>query len=81
MRAHTLRAVELGLRGKLTLNPTQVSVISNDAAIPGRNDVVYARQLLREPDGGGITEGSQLPALGRSQRLVELPDAYGIGAR
>ena len=59
----------------------QVSVISNDAASPGRNDVVYARQLLREPDGGGITEGSQLPALGRSQRLVELPDAYGIGAR
>ncbi|HEY5854163.1 MAG TPA: aldolase/citrate lyase family protein [Aldersonia sp.] len=79
VRAHTLTAVELGLAGKLTLDPTQVPVI-NDAASPSVDDVVNARQLLRELDGGGITDGSQLPALGRSRRLVELADAYGIGA-
>lgn len=79
VRANMATAVELGLTGKLTLVPAQVPVI-NDAAAPSLDDVRTARDLLRDLDGGEIIDGSQLPALSRSRRLVALADAYGIGA-
>ena len=72
VRAHTLTAVELGLAGKLALDPTQGSVI-DDAASRSLDDIVCARQLLRESDGDGI---SPTPA---SFRRYRGPDSIGVG--
>lgn len=68
------------MTGKLTLDETQAPVINN-AASPSAAEVTSARRLLRTfaEHGGAVTDGSQLPALGRSRRVVELADAYGMG--
>ncbi|MCX5045092.1 aldolase/citrate lyase family protein [Aldersonia sp. NBC_00410] len=80
VRARTRTAIELGMTGKLTLDETQAPVI-NQAASPSTAEVTRARRLLRsfEDRGGDVADGSELPALGRSRRVCELADAYGLG--
>ncbi|MBD0324465.1 MAG: CoA ester lyase, partial [Aldersonia sp.] len=73
VRAQTRTAIELGMTGKLTLDESQAPVINNVAS-PSTDEVTRARRLLRsfEDRGGAVTDGSELPALGRSRRVVEL---------
>ncbi len=79
LREQSMMAVTLGLTAKLCLDPDQAPVI-NEAFSPTRTDVGWARDFLTEfaASGGEIRDGSDLPRLGRAQKIDRLARAFGV---
>ena len=79
LREQSELAVALGMTGKLCLALDQLSVV-NEAICPTRSDVAWALDFLSDFEAGGrvIRDGSDLPRLGRAEKIKRLADAFGI---
>ncbi|WP_235928921.1 HpcH/HpaI aldolase/citrate lyase family protein [Marisediminicola senii] len=79
LREQSAMSVALGLTGKLCLDVEQLSVI-NEVISPTPSDATWARDFLDsfEARGRVIHDGSDLPRLGRAQRIDSLARAFGI---
>jgi len=79
LREQSAMAVALGLTGKLCLELDQLPVI-NEVISPTQSDVVWARTFLDDFEARGrvIRDGSDLPRLGRAQKIEKLAVAFGI---
>jgi len=71
--------VSLGLTGKLVLDVEQVPVV-NEVISPTPSDVAWARDFLADFEARGrvIRDGSDLPRLGRAQKIDRLARAFGV---
>lgn len=74
-------AVALGLTGKLCLDVEQLPVI-NEVISPTPSDVAWAQDFLADFESRGrvIRDGSDLPRLGRAQKIEKLASAFGVQA-
>lgn len=81
LREQTAVTVALGLTGKLCLDLDQLPVI-NEVISPTPSDVEWARDFLADFEARGrmIRDGSDLPRLGRAQKIQRLAEAFGVGA-
>ena len=72
-------AVALGMTGKLCLDIEQLPII-NEVISPTRSDVAWARDFLDDFEARGrvIRDGSDLPRLGRAQKIDKLARAFGV---
>ncbi|MGV8876460.1 MAG: HpcH/HpaI aldolase/citrate lyase family protein [Rhodoglobus sp.] len=72
-------AVALGMTGKLCLDIDQLPII-NEVISPTRSDVAWAREFLQDFEARGrvIRDGSDLPRLGRAQKIDKLARAFGV---
>ena len=79
LREQSSVAVALGLTGKLCLDVEQLPVI-NEVISPTPSDVAWAQDFLADFEGRGrvIRDGSDLPRLGRAQKIVKLATAFGV---
>jgi citrate lyase subunit beta/citryl-CoA lyase len=82
LREQSQVAVSLGLTGKLCLDTEQLPVI-NEVISPTPTDVAWAQDFLDDFDARGkvIRDGSDLPRLGRAQKIQRLAAAFGVVAR
>jgi citrate lyase subunit beta/citryl-CoA lyase len=82
LREQSQVAVSLGLTGKLCLDTEQLPVI-NEVISPTPTDVAWAQDFLDDFDARGqvIRDGSDLPRLGRAQKIQKLAQAFGVEAR
>ncbi|GLK16725.1 HpcH/HpaI aldolase/citrate lyase family protein [Herbiconiux flava] len=80
LREQSATAVALGLTGKLCLDTDQLPVI-NEAISPTQSDVTWARDFLADFEARGrvIRDGSDLPRLGRAEKIDRLARAFGVG--
>jgi len=81
LRDQSETAVALGLTGKLCLDTEQIPVI-NETISPTRSDVKWARDFLADFEARGrvIRDGSDLPRLGRAEKIDNLARAFGVTA-
>ncbi len=72
-------AVALGMTGKLCLDVEQLPII-NEVISPTRSDVAWARNFLDDFEARGrvVRDGSDLPRLGRAQKIDKLARAFGV---
>lgn len=79
LREQSQTAVALGMTGKLCLDAAQLPVI-NEVISPTPSDVAWARDFLTDFEARGrvIRDGSDLPRLGRAQKIEKLATAFGI---
>jgi citrate lyase subunit beta/citryl-CoA lyase len=72
-------AVALGMTGKLCLDLEQLPII-NEVISPTRSDVAWARDFLDDFEARGrvVRDGSDLPRLGRAQKIDKLALAFGV---
>ena len=79
LREKSEHAVALGLTGKLCLEIDQLPVI-NEAISPTQSDATWARDFLADFEARGrvIRDGSDLPRLGRAQKIDKLARAFRI---
>lgn len=79
LRDQSELTVSLGLTGKLCLDMDQLAVI-NEVISPTPSDVEWALEFLRDFDARGrvIRDGSDLPRLGRAQKIQKLAVAFGV---
>ncbi|WP_212770906.1 alpha/beta fold hydrolase, partial [Pseudokineococcus marinus] len=72
-------ATDLGLTGKLCLAPEEAGVVA-EALSPARTDVAWAREVLADFAARGrvVRDSSDLPRVGRAERLDRLARAYGV---
>ncbi|MEO6944266.1 MAG: CoA ester lyase [Lacisediminihabitans sp.] len=79
LREQAALAVSLGLTGKLCLDIEQVPLI-NETISPTSTDVMWARDFLEEFESRGrvIRDGSDLPRLGRAEKIDKLAKAFGV---
>ena len=79
LREQAALAVSLGLTGKLCLDIEQVPLI-NETISPTSTDVMWARDFLEEFESRGrvIRDGSDLPRLGRAEKIDKLARAFGV---
>ena len=79
LREKSEHAVALGMTGKLCLNHDQIPVI-NEAISPTQSDVAWARTFLADFEARGrvVRDGSDLPRLGRAEKIEKLAVAFGI---
>jgi citrate lyase subunit beta/citryl-CoA lyase len=79
LREKAEHAVALGLTGKLCLDIEQLPVI-NEAISPTASDATWARDFLADFEARGrvIRDGSDLPRLGRAQKIDKLARAFGV---
>ena len=77
LREQSAVTVSLGLTGKLCLDPEQPPVI-NEALSPTPSDAAWARNFLADFESRGrvVRDGSDLPRLGRAQKIAELAAAF-----
>lgn len=70
-------AAALGLTGRLCLRETQVGIV-NEVMAPSAEDVSWAGGFLDEFEANGrvVRDGSDLPRLGRAERILELDRAF-----
>ena len=82
LREQSQIAVSLGLTGKLCLDTDQLPVI-NEVISPTPTDVAWAQDFLDDFESRGrvIRDGSDLPRLGRAQKIQRLAAAFGVEAR
>jgi citrate lyase subunit beta/citryl-CoA lyase len=82
LREQSQVAVSLGLTGKLCLDTEQLPVI-NEVISPTPTDVAWAQDFLDDFEARGrvIRDGSDLPRLGRAQKIQRLAEAFGVEAR
>lgn len=79
LREQTQVAVSLGMTGKLCLDTEQLPII-NEVMSPTRSDVAWARDFLAGFEAGGrmVRDGSDLPRLGRAQKIDKLARAFAV---
>lgn len=79
LREKSELAVALGLTGKLCLDLEQIPVI-NEAISPTRSDVAWAVDFLSDFESRGrvVRDGSDLPRLGRAEKIQRLAEAFGV---
>ncbi|MGT2425369.1 HpcH/HpaI aldolase/citrate lyase family protein [Amnibacterium kyonggiense] len=79
LREQSQTTVELGMTGKLCLDVGQLPVI-NEVISPTPSDVAWARDFLADFEARGrvIRDGSDLPRLGRAQKIEKLATAFGV---
>ncbi|WP_213816698.1 CoA ester lyase [Glaciihabitans sp. dw_435] len=79
LREQAAVAVALGLTGKLCLDVEQLPVI-NEVISPTQSDATWARDFLADFESRGrvIRDGSDLPRLGRAQKIDKLARAFGV---
>jgi citrate lyase subunit beta/citryl-CoA lyase len=79
LREQSTIAVNLGLTGKLCLDVEQLPVI-NEVISPTPSDTAWARDFLADFESRGriIRDGSDLPRLGRAQKIDRLAKAFGV---
>lgn len=72
-------SVALGMTGKLCLDLEQTPVI-NEVISPTRSDVTWARNFIADFEARGrvIKDGSDLPRLGRAEKIDVLAKAFGV---
>jgi citrate lyase subunit beta / citryl-CoA lyase len=77
LREQSAMTLSLGLTGKLCLDPEQTPVI-NEALSPTPSDAAWARNFLADFEARGrvVRDGSDLPRLGRAQKIAELAAAF-----
>ncbi|KQR52337.1 aldolase [Leifsonia sp. Leaf336] len=70
-------ASALGLTGRLCLREAQVAIV-NEVMAPSAEEVSWASDFLEEFDACGrvVRDGSDLPRLGRAERILELDRAF-----
>lgn len=79
LREQSELAVALGMTGKLCLALDQLNVV-NESISPTRSDVAWAVNFLNDFEAAGrvIRDGSDLPRLGRAEKIKRLADAFGV---
>lgn len=79
LREQGSMAVALGMTGKLCLDVEQLPII-NEVISPTRSDVAWARDFLADFEARGrvIRDGSDLPRLGRAEKIDKLARAFGV---
>jgi citrate lyase subunit beta/citryl-CoA lyase len=79
LREQAAISVALGLTGKLCLELEQIPVI-NEVISPTKSDVAWARDFLADFEARGrvIRDGSDLPRLGRAEKIDRLARAFGV---
>jgi len=79
LREQSSVAVALGMTGKMCLDIEQLPII-NEVISPTRSDVAWARQFLADFEARGrvIRDGSDLPRLGRAEKIDKLARAFGV---
>ena len=79
LREQSAVTVSLGLTGKLCLHAEQTAVV-NEAISPTGSDVDWAHRFLADFDARGqvVRDGSDLPRLGRAQKIVALATAFDV---
>ncbi len=79
LREQGAMAVALGMTGKLCLDTEQLPII-NEVISPTRSDVAWAREFLADFEARGrvIRDGSDLPRLGRAEKIDKLARAFGV---
>ena len=79
LRDQSAMTVSLGLTGKLCLDPEQPPVI-NEALSPTPSDTAWAESFLAdfEARGRAVRDGSDLPRLGRAQKIARLAAAFEL---
>ena len=77
LREQSAVTVSLGLTGKLCLDPEQPPVI-NEALSPTPSDAAWAENFLADFEARGrvVRDGSDLPRLGRAQKIARLAAAF-----
>lgn len=82
LREQAQVAVALGLTGKLCLDTDQLPVI-NEVISPTPADVAWARDFLDDFEARDrvVRDGSDLPRLGRAQKIERLAQAFGVEPR
>ena len=70
-------AAALGLSGRLCLRETQVGIV-NEVMAPSAEDVSWAAGFLDEFEEAGrvVRDGSDLPRLGRAEKILSLDRAF-----
>ncbi|GAA5203078.1 HpcH/HpaI aldolase/citrate lyase family protein [Microbacterium jejuense] len=71
--------VSMGMTGKLCLAAEQAPVI-NEVICPTPSEVLWALDFLEDFEGRGrvVRDGSDLPRLGRAQKIEKLALAFGV---
>lgn len=79
LRQQSEVSVSLGMTGKLCLQADQIVVI-NETICPTNSDVIWAREFMDDFEARGrvIRDGSDLPRLGRAQKITRLAEAFNI---
>ena len=79
IRDKTEVAVALGMTGKLVIDVDKIPVI-NEAISPTRSDIEWAQGFLADFESRGrvVRDGSDLPRLGRAEKIVKLATALGL---
>jgi citrate lyase subunit beta/citryl-CoA lyase len=79
LREQSAVTVAMGMTGKLALAAEQVGIV-NEVISPAPSDVAWAMDFLRDFDARGrvIRDGSDLPRLGRAQKIERLAVAFGV---
>jgi citrate lyase subunit beta/citryl-CoA lyase len=79
LREQTGVTVMMGMTGKLCLAIDQTSVI-NEVISPTPSDVAWATDFMNDFEANGrvIRDGSDLPRLGRAEKIMKLAVAFGV---
>jgi citrate lyase subunit beta/citryl-CoA lyase len=79
LREQTAITVMMGMTGKLCLVSDQASVI-NEVISPTPSDVAWATHFMADFEANGrvIRDGSDLPRLGRAEKIMKLAVAFGV---
>lgn len=79
LREHSSITVSMGMTGKLCLAPEQ-SYIINEVISPTPTDLAWALDFLADFEGRGrvIRDGSDLPRLGRAEKIASLALSFGV---
>ncbi len=79
LREQSAITVSMGMTGKLALAIDQTTII-NEVISPTPTDVAWATDFMNDFNarGGMIRDGSDLPRLGRAEKIMKLAIAYGV---
>ncbi len=79
LREQSAITVAMGMTGKLCLAIDQTTII-NEVISPTPTDVAWATDFMDDfkARGGVIRDGSDLPRLGRAEKIMKLAVAYGV---
>ncbi|MDP5227934.1 MULTISPECIES: CoA ester lyase [Arthrobacter] len=71
--------VAMGMTGKLCLSTDQTAII-NEVISPTPSDVAWATDFMNDFEANGrvIRDGSDLPRLGRAEKIMKLAVAFGV---